>query len=130
MNDADISLITAWHDALNAGDIDRLVALSSDGVEIVGPRGTGRGAQLLRDWVARAGIRLEMRRLFARDGTVVAEELAEWRAADTGAVTDRQELATIFRVADGRVTSIDRRPSLADALQLAGLSESADLRAT
>jgi len=127
MNHTVTSVIAAWHDALNSGDVDHLVTLSSDDVEIVGPRGSGRGAQLLRDWVARAGIRLEMRRLFARDSTIVAEELAEWRSADTGEVVDRQELATIFYISDGRVSYIDRRPSLADALLLTGLSESADL---
>jgi hypothetical protein len=124
MNKTEPSVIAEWHDALNTGDVDRLVSLSSDEVEIVGPRGSGRGSQLLRDWVARSGIRLEMRRLFARDSAVVAEELAEWRSPDTNDVVDRQELATIFRVEDGRVSYIDRRPSLADALQIIGLSES------
>jgi hypothetical protein len=124
MDDNDGTLIAAWHDALNAGDVDRLVSLSSSEVEIVGPRGTGRGSQLLRDWVTRSGIRLELRRLFGRDAAIVAEELAEWRSTETGEIVDRQELATIFRVEDGRVAYIDRRPSLADALQLSGLSES------
>jgi hypothetical protein len=130
MNDNDTSVIAIWHEALNTGDIDRLIAVTSDEVEIVGPRGSDRGSsQILRDWVARSGIRLEIRRLFGRDGTLVAEELAEWRSPDTGEVVDRQVLATIFRVEDGRVTSIDRRPSLDDALQLTGLRES-DLRQT
>ena len=125
MNDNDTSVIAVWHEALNSGDIDRLIALTSDEVEIVGPRGSSRGSsQVLREWVERSGIRLEMRRLFGRDGTYVAEELAEWRSPDSGEVVDRQELATIFRVEDGRVTSIDRRPSLDDALQLSGLGES------
>jgi hypothetical protein len=127
MNDNEISLIAAWHDALNAGDVDRLLSLSSDDVEIVGPRGTGRGSQLLREWVARSGIRLEMRRLFARDSTVIAEELAEWRSTDTGEIVDRQDLATIFHIENGHVSYIDRRPSLSDALDLTGLSDS-DLR--
>ncbi|MGD9894426.1 MAG: nuclear transport factor 2 family protein [Dehalococcoidia bacterium] len=124
MNQPDYSVIAAWHDALNTGDVDRLITLSSDDVEVVGPRGAGRGAQLLRDWVTRSGIRLELRRLFARDSTAVAEEVAEWRAPDTSEIVDRQHLATIFRIEDGRVSSIDRRPTLADALHVAGLDES------
>lgn len=128
MNDNDTSVIAFWHDALNTGDIDRLIALTSDEVEIVGPRGSGTGSsQVLREWVERSGIRLELRRLFGGDGTIVAEELAEWRSPDTGEVVNRQDLATIFRVVDGRVSSIDRRPTLDDALESAGLSES-DLR--
>jgi hypothetical protein len=127
MNSTDTSVIAEWHDALNTGDADRLVSLSNDDVEIVGPRGSARGSHFLPDWVARSGIRLEMRRLFARDNTVVAEETAEWRSPETGNVIDCQELATIFRIEEGRVSYIDRRPSLADALHLTGLSES-DLR--
>ena len=56
----------AWHAALNAGDTDRLVSLSTADVEVGGPRGTGRGADLLRDWVARAHIHLEPERWQAR----------------------------------------------------------------
>ena len=42
--------------ALNAGNVERVIALSTADVEVGGPRGAGRGADLLRDWVARAGI--------------------------------------------------------------------------
>ena len=44
--------VRAWHQALNAGDVDRLVALSSEDVEVGGPRGATRGAQALREWSA------------------------------------------------------------------------------
>jgi ketosteroid isomerase-like protein len=72
--------VEKWHEALNAGDFERPVALSHPDVEVVGPRGTGRGAGLLREWVARANIRLEPRRVFQREETVVVEEEAEWRS--------------------------------------------------
>jgi hypothetical protein len=36
-------VVLAWHAALNAGGIDRLLALSSEDVEVGGPRGVSRG---------------------------------------------------------------------------------------
>jgi ketosteroid isomerase-like protein len=50
-------VVLAWHAALNDGDLERLLKLTTPDVEVGGPRGTGRGAELLRDWVGHAGIR-------------------------------------------------------------------------
>lgn len=112
-----------WHEAVNNGNVERLVALSSDDVEVGGPRGTGRGAELLREWFARAGIHLEPRRLFHRGQTVVVEQDAEWGTPDTGEPAERQVVASVFVVRDDRVTSVMRHPDLAAALQAAGLAE-------
>jgi ketosteroid isomerase-like protein len=124
----EVTVVIAWHEALNAGDVERLVGLSSEVVEVVGPRGSGYGTPLLREWVARAGIRLEVQRVFQRGDTVVAEEQAEWRSSDRGEVTDSQLLASVFRVRDGRIAYIARYPSLAEALEQAGLSEGDERR--
>src|SRR5690349_15445676 len=59
MSDPELELVHDWHVALNAGDTSRLLALSTSDVEVGGPRGAGRGSQLLEEWVARAQIRLE-----------------------------------------------------------------------
>lgn len=47
-NDA-VAVVLAWHAALNDGDADRLVALSTEEIEVGGPRGVGRGSALLRE---------------------------------------------------------------------------------
>jgi ketosteroid isomerase-like protein len=122
MTNAEIATVVAWHQALNAGDVNGLVALSSADVEVGGPRGAGRGVPLLREWCGRAGIRLEPRHMFHRGSTVVVEQDAEWRAPDSGDVTGRQVLASVFRVADGRVTSVIRFPDLVSALAATGLT--------
>ena len=49
-----VRVVEAWHDALAAGDAERVVALSHPDVEVVGPRGRSSGARLIRDWVDRA----------------------------------------------------------------------------
>lgn len=123
MRESDGHVVSAWHAALNEGDIDHLVALTHPDVEIGGPRGTARGADVLRDWVRRAGIRLAPRRVFSREGTVVVEQAAEWRDAGTGAVTGCDTVASVFAVRDGRVARVVRYPDLAHALDAAGLDQ-------
>jgi hypothetical protein len=117
-----IAVLDEWHAALNASDVDRLASLSTSDIEVGGPRGSGRGADLLRDWVARAGITLEPRRVYARDGTLVVEQRAQWRSVD-GQLTPPQTVASVFRVRDGLVAAVLRYDDVAAALQAAGLDE-------
>jgi ketosteroid isomerase-like protein len=42
-----LETVLAWHEALNAGDADRVASLSHPEVEIGGPRGPARGRQVL-----------------------------------------------------------------------------------
>lgn len=121
---AEIEVVKAWHDAVNAGDTDRLAALVHEDIEVGGPRGSGYGIALPRDWVERAGIRLEPERFFQRGDEVVVEQRAAWRRPDTGKPGDLQEAASSFLVRDGRVRRVMRYPDLAAALAAAGLEES------
>ena len=124
MNAPELRVVEAWHKALNAGEVDHLVELSHPEVEVGGPRGTGRGAQLLREWVDRANIRLKLRRIFQHADTVVVEQWAQWRSTDTGQVIGSQTVGSVFVVRDGRVTRVVRYPELADALGATNLDES------
>ena len=116
----EIQTVAAWHAALNSGDVERLVDLSHPDIEVGGPRGAAHGAQILREWVASADIRLEPLRTFHRDDTVVVEQEAEWRSAAPGAI---QTAASVFVVEDGVVKSVMRHPDLASALRAADLDE-------
>jgi len=121
-----VSTVHAWHEALNRGDVEELIALSSDEIEVGGPRGrgTGPGARLLRDWFERAGIRLELYQTFHRDSTVVVEQGASWRGPEPGTTTEPQTVASVFIVKDGRVASVLRYADLAAALEASGLTYS------
>jgi ketosteroid isomerase-like protein len=118
-----VDTVLAWHAALNASDVDRLLGLSTDDVEVGGPRGSGHGADLLRDWLARVRLQMEPLRVFASGDVVVVEQSARWPSPD-GQETDAQAVASVFRVQDGRVASVLRHPDLPAALQAAGLSDS------
>lgn len=47
--------------------------LSDPNIEVSGPRGSGHGRQLLRDWMARAGLTLETTGAYSRGNRVVLE---------------------------------------------------------
>jgi ketosteroid isomerase-like protein len=119
----EVRIVKAWHEALN-GDPDRLVELSHPDVEVGGPRGSGHGTRLLREWVDRANISLEPRRFFHRAETVVVEEEAEWHSAETGEATGSQTAGSVFVVRDGRVARVMRYDDLAGALRAANIDGS------
>ena len=117
----EVQVVLAWHAALNEADVERLMSLSADDVEVGGPRGVGNGAELLRDWVARAGIRMEPIRWQAQGRSVVVLQSAQWQTPD-GQLTSPQEVASVFRVDDGQVSSVARYADFGAALQAAGLA--------
>ncbi|HEY0739172.1 MAG TPA: nuclear transport factor 2 family protein [Herpetosiphonaceae bacterium] len=116
-----IAVVQAWQEAANNQDGEQLVALSDPNIEIIGPRGSGFGAQLLREWLGRAGLTLETQRVFARDQVVVVAQHGVWRSVETGEVQGEADLASRFRVADGRVAQFARYDRLEQALEAAGL---------
>jgi hypothetical protein len=121
MNRDRFETVRAWHEAVNRGDADAVVALTHDDVEVGGPRGSARGSALLRDWLARAGIQLEPRRWFVSSTELVVEQIATWRSPD-GTFTDPQTIATSFFVERGVVTRAVRYDSLMEALAAGGLT--------
>jgi hypothetical protein len=119
---SEVVVVESWHDALNAGDLNRLECLVSSDVEVGGPRGSDRGIELLREWAGRSGIRLEPLRVFRRDDTVVVEERAVWPLPATGEPGAPLLVATKFVVRDGVIQSIVRYDNLDTALRVAGLT--------
>ena len=61
--------------------------------------------------------------MFARGDTVVGAQRGVWRAPDSGAVAGAADIASVFRVGNGRVTRVARFDELEDALAAAGLGE-------
>ena len=128
MSTPEVRVVLAWHEALNAGDAERLAALSHPEVELGGPRGSARGRRVLEDWVGRANVRLEPLRSFQNGRTVVVEEAATWRDARTGETTGEATVATVFALDGGLVAGIIRHDGLEDALRSAGLDGSDEIQ--
>ena len=128
MSTPEVEAVLTWHEALNAGDAERVASRSHPEVEIGGPRGTARGRQALQEWVGRANVRLKPLRLFQRDRTVVVEEAAAWRDPQTGGTIGKATVATVFQLDGGSVSGIFRHDGLEDALRAAELDGSDETR--
>jgi len=120
MSTSEIATVLAWHDALNASDVETLVALSSDDIEMGDAHGAAQGHEALRTWATSREGTAEPGRMYVHDGVVVVEQKV---TAPDGAVTDA---AAAFRVVHDHVTSVFRHEDLASALAATELTE-ADL---
>ncbi|HYR10318.1 MAG TPA: nuclear transport factor 2 family protein, partial [Longimicrobium sp.] len=118
-----IHIVHEWLAALNAGHVEAALALTAPDVTIVGPRGTARGHDVLRAWMGDAGATFATRETFGAGDVVVAAQHGVWRDAETGEIRGEADVATRFRVADGRVAEMERYDDLHAALQAAGLTE-------
>jgi hypothetical protein len=122
MTTSEIATVLAWNDALNASDLDTLVALSSDDIEIGDAHGAAQGHDALRRWAASLNSTAELGRMFVHDGVVVVEQQIT-APGRPGAVTSA---ASAFRVVHDHVTSVFRHEDLVSALAATDLTE-ADL---
>jgi ketosteroid isomerase-like protein len=115
-------IVQRWLAAVNAGDADAALALTSPEIRLIGPRGAATGHAVLRRWIAQAGATFEVRRTFARGTAVVVAQHGVWRDPATGAVRGEADVATRFRVADHQVVELQRFDQMDAALAGAGLS--------
>lgn len=116
----DLAVVERWLDGVNAADRATVLELTDPSIEIVGPRGVGRGRELLADWMMRAGFTAIARRWFCGgDGRIVVEQDATW-AMRTGDAS-RARVASAFVVRGDRIARFQRFDSLEAALASAGL---------
>ena len=125
-----VNVVRAWLAAANQQNLAQLLALSATDIELIGPRGGGRGHQLLAEWLDRAGLTLTTQRIFARDQVVVVAQQGVWRASDTGAVVGTSAVASLFRVAQGQVVAFARYDDLETAFAAAQLTAENELLST
>ena len=126
-----LAVVEAWLDAVDRADAAAATALCTPDVEVVGPRGSVRGREVLGPWMARAGFSARPLRWFCgADGAVVVEQDATWVDPATGAERGRAVVAARFRVAGGVIASFQRHDDgLPAALAAAGLRESDEVTA-
>ena len=122
MSTSEIATVLAWHDALSNGDIDTLLALSSEDIEIGDAHGAAQGHAALREWAQRSAATIEVGDIYYHDGVVVVEERITTRDGEMGTA------ASAFRVVRDHVTAAFRHDDLAAALAATELTEE-DLQA-
>lgn len=130
MSTSEIATVLAWHDALNSGDLDTLVSLSSDDIEIGDSDGAAQGHAALRQWAQNAAAAVEVGRIYFHDGVVVVEEQITPKSGpgETGPASAPGSVASAFRVVHDHVTSVFRHDDLAAALAATELTDT-DLQA-
>ena len=116
MTTSEIATVLAWHDALNARDLDTLLELSSDDIEIADADGATQGQDALRDRVASLRSTAEPGRMYVHDGIVVVEQ-------EIFGPGSPQKSASAFGVVHDKVTSVFRHRDLASALAATELTE-------
>lgn len=118
-----LATVQSWQEAVNARDAEALAELSDADIEIVGPRGSAYGHEILRDWLSRAGLSLTTTRVFARGNAVVLAQRGVWRSADNEIIGEA-DVASAFRVENQKVAKVARYDTLDEALLTAELSDS------
>jgi hypothetical protein len=116
MTTSEMATVLAWHDALNASDIDTLLSLSSDDIEVGDAHGAAQGHAALRDWATARPRQAEVGRIYVHDGVVVVEQKSVDAAANA-------TVASAFRVVHDHVTSVFRHDDLASALAATELTD-------
>lgn len=111
-----IATVLAWHEAINAGDIDLALAVSAPGIVVGGPKGDAHGHAILAEWIRHAGIRLDPIAIHPVGESIIVEELAIWEGnPETSAEAAPIEVASVFTMLDGLVASVHRFDSLDEA---------------
>lgn len=120
MSTSQYATVLAWQDALNSGDIDTIIELSSDGIEISSSVGGSQGLVALLDWAAETTTTIALDEAYVNGSVVVtAGEAAGALAGDSS--DDHRHMAIAFRVEDDQVVSVFIHPDLETALKATGL---------
>jgi len=127
MTVSEIATVLAWHDALNAHDVDTLVELSTGDIEIGDAHGAVQGHGALREWATSKGFLIEPGRMYVHDGVVVVEQhigdAGSPRVGDERLREERTVRASAFRVVHDKVVSVFSHDDLETALAATELSE-------
>jgi hypothetical protein len=122
MAHGELATVERWLHAVNDADREALLAVTAPDMEIVGPRGIGRGHDLLADWLERAHFTSQALRWFCgTEGRVVVEQDATWMAP--GGQPSQARVASGFIVRQQLVARFERFDALHAALQALGLGE-------
>lgn len=71
-----------WINALNIGNVDALVDASEPDIAIIGPRGTAKGVDTLRQWYMGTHLTLDLKELLKHGNEIIALGMAHWHNDD------------------------------------------------
>jgi hypothetical protein len=128
MKQETVNVVETWQEAANEQDVEKLLELSDPNIEIVGPRGIARGHQVLTEWISRAGLTLETFQTFAKNDVVVMAQHGTWLSQATNNEESKADVATVFRVVNGKVNYLARYDTLEEALSKANVTTNDEVK--
>ncbi len=116
-----LDLVVAWHDAVRDRDLEAVAALVHTDVEVDGPRGSSRGADLMLEWVENSGIGLEIVSFLQRGLTFVVGQEATWPDPEgEDGRTEPVAVASVFVVQGALISKVLRFDDVDAALEASG----------
>lgn len=112
-----LATVERWLDAVNAKNAERLIESSDSNIEIVGPRGSAYGHQVLREWLERAGLTLTTLRIFVRGNVIVLAQHGVWHSVESGEVVGEADVASQFKIENQKVAKYARFNTLDEAFE-------------
>lgn len=116
-----LATVQYWQDAVNTKNAERLIELSDSDIEIVGPRGSAYGHQVIRQWLERAVLTLTTLRIFVRGNVIVLAQCGVWRSVESGEVIGEADVASEFKLENQKVAKYARYDTLGEAFEKTGL---------
>lgn len=123
-----VAIAENWTEWCNKKNIDELKAITEEEFEVSGPKGTAvLDTEGIKDWLNRAGIRLETFEIYADNNKIILSQHAEWLEQD-GSVKGSQDVYTFLTIINDKVKSLARFDDKEDAFEASGLTEDKKLR--
>lgn len=112
-----------WIEMCNDQDVERLSEITSEELEVHGPKGTATIDKTgLAEWMERANMKLETFEHYARDNKVVMGQHGKWMNED-GTVKGEQDVYTVLVFNKEKVGALGRYDDKEQAFDVTGLGE-------
>jgi hypothetical protein len=118
-----IETAETWVELSNQKNLEGLSQVSSDKLELVGPKGTGViDHQELGEWIKRANLQLATIERYAKDHYIVLMQHGNW-LDDDDSIKGQAIVFTVFRVIDRQVNFLARYDNKEEAFKISGLGD-------
>lgn len=118
-----IATADQWIEYCNDQDIEGLAGITSEELEVHGPKGTATIDKTgFKEWMERANLKLETFEYYARDNKVVMGQHGIWLDTD-GTVKGEQDVYTVLVFDREKVSALGRFDDKEQAFDVTGLEE-------
>jgi hypothetical protein len=118
-----IETAETWIELSNQKNLEGLSKITSNELELVGPKGTGIiNHQELGMWIERANLRLATIGRYARDQYIILEQHGTW-LNDDDTIKGQAIVFTVLKVVNRQVDFLARYDNKEEALKISGLDD-------